>query len=78
MNVFEIFLGLLVTIAVVTALITALVFTVCFYIAKHNAAFSALFDKHIINVVYKIFAICFVSVGVLALVSLFYQMLFIH
>ena len=78
MNVFEIFLGLLVTTAIVTTLITALVFTVCFHIAKHNAAFSALFDKHIINVVYKIFAICFVSVGILALISLFYQMLFTH
>ena len=74
MNVFEIFLGLLVAIAVVTAL----VFTICFHIAKHNAAFSALFDKHIVNAVYKIFAICFVSVGILALISLFYQMLFIH
>jgi len=78
MNTFEILLGLLIVTIVVTALITALVFTICFHIAKHNAAFSALFDKHIINVVYKIFAICFVSVGILALISLFYQILFIH
>ena len=78
MNAFEIFLCLFVVMAIITVLITALVFTICLHIAKHNAAFSALFDKHIVNAVCKIFAICFVSIGVLALISLFYQMLFTH